>query len=195
MTQSLPAHTPADPASRMLVLLERHSAAYPQIEEELRRHRALAASLAEQRLRAEQTLGAWQAALARRWSCEVAAQRAYSAVQSEIIAHCDAALSGPLLLSTLSSATRTPSGLLDELRRLEVTVTLLALRYPLSDEGRARLRTVGDELAQAIARTDACEAERRSALSEQRVVANLLEGARSRAQRLLSRYDLEAEPG
>lgn len=195
MTHPLTLHPDATALTGQVAdLLARHSGRHPVLAEELRHHHALVEALSEQRRRAEGALLAWQAALARRWSCEVAAQRATQEVRRLLDAlEADATPYGGLLAPTRPDDARTPRGLLEELRRLEVALELLAPRAPLAAEAHPRLRQAGDELEAAITQTDGCEAERRSLVSEQRVVAQLIERSDERARRLLARHAGEGE--
>lgn len=196
MTHPLTLHPdPSDATSQVVDLLERHCGRHPVLAEELRRHHALAEALACQRNRAEHALLTWQAALARRWSCEVAAQRAVRAVQRQLAERSggDTTFSA-LLASAHPDAARTAHGLLQEVRRLAVALELLAPQAAFAAETQAQLRRAADELEVAIARTDACEAERRSVVSEQRVVAQLIERSQERARRLLARHAGDGEP-
>lgn len=195
MTQPLTLHAdPSAMASQMVDLLERHCGRHPTLAEELRRHHALAEALADQRHRAEHALLAWQTSLARRWSCEVAAQRAARAVQRRLadLPEHDGAY-GALLAAPDPTAPRTPEGLLQDVRRLEAALELLAPRRPFAAEALPKLRRAGDELATAIDQTARCEAERRSVVSEQRVVAQLIERSHERARRLLDHHAREAD--
>jgi hypothetical protein len=186
-----PSPNPSDMVTQMVDLLERHRDRHPCFDEELRRHRTIAQAIAGQQQRAEQALSDWQAALARRWACEVAAQRAYRSVQLQLDAYRHDAACSALLASALTGAIGTPRALLDEVRRLEAALELLSPRPTFAAEARTRLRAVGDELEAAIAQTELCEAVRRSLASEQRVVSNLLERSNERARQLLG--SLEGE--
>ncbi len=180
-----PSPNPSDMVTQMVDLLERHRDRHPFLDEELRRHRAIAQAMAGQQQRTEQALSDWQVALARRWACEVSAQRAYRSVQLQLDAYQHDTASSALLTSAFTGAIGTPRALLDEVRRLEAAIELLSPRPSFAAEARARLHTVGDELQAAIAQTDRCEAARRSMASEQRVVSHLLERSNERARQLL----------
>jgi hypothetical protein len=174
--------------SRLVSLLERHSEHFPPLAEELAQQRALAELLAEHHRRGECALSAWRAALSLRWEREVDAQRAYSAVQRELAA-CyggDPAYA-QLIAPAHPGGASTPSDLLHEVRRLEASLELLAPRPPFAAAAAARLRAAASALAAAIERSARCEAERRSVVSEQRMVANLYERAYDRARRQLAR--------
>ncbi|NTU77834.1 MAG: hypothetical protein HGA45_00280 [Chloroflexales bacterium] len=195
MTQTLRfTPTTTDAASQLIDLLERHRDRCPYLEEDLARYRTLSATLADQRCRGEHALGAWRTALARRWDCEVAAQRVYSAVQRQLGAcYGDDPAYGQLIAPAQPAAVGTPGALLREVRRLEAALELLAPRPQFADEGRARLRAAANDLAAAIEQTDRYEALRRSALAEQRVVASLLERACARARRALAKHMPDAD--
>lgn len=180
---------PPDAAHRLVALLERHCAAFPVLEEDLAQQRSLAQVLAEHRLRDEQLLGAWRAAISRRWQCEVSAQRAYSAVQRQLSAYYGAdAAYAQLLAPAHPSNASTPSDLLHEVRRLEASLELLTAHPPFAAEAMRLLRAAGDDLARAIDETSRYEVERRSLQIEQRMAANLYERAYGRARRQLAHY-------
>jgi hypothetical protein len=193
VTQTL--HLPSanlDTTNRMIATLERHRDAYPFLDEDLARHRTLSAALSDQRLRSEYALSLWRTALARRWSCEVAAQRVYHTIQQQL----DAAYGADptysqLLAPAQPAAGNTPSALLQEVRRLEAALALLAPRPLFADTGRAQLRAVADDLAAAIAQSDHCEAERRSRLVELHLTSNMLERVSERTRRTLTHYRLD----
>lgn len=190
MTQTL--YTPTtrtDEAHQMIDLLERHRGAYPFLEEDLARHQALLAALADQSRRSEHALDLWRAALARRWSCEVAAQRAYDTVQRQLSAfYGDDPAYSQLIAPAQPSTLCTPAALLHEVRRLDAALELMSPRPLFADEGRERLQAAADDLAAAINQTDRCEAERRSMLAQQRVASSLLERAYERTRRRLAPY-------
>lgn len=178
-----------DAASRLVALLERHSATFPSLEEELSQQRALAQVLAEHRQRSEQALSAWRAAISQRWDCEVGAQRAYGAVQRQLADYYGADPAyAQLIAPAHPGGASTPADLLHEVRRLVASLELLTPRPPFADEATARLQAATQELARAIDQTARCEAERRSILTEQRIAANLYERAYDRARRHLVRY-------
>lgn len=185
--------TLSDTTKPLADLLEPYRGRHPQIDEELKRHSTLCAAAADRRERAHEALLAWQDALARRWACEVAAQRAYLAVLRQLGTFGGAhAPYGPLLASVHLGEASTPRALLAEVRRLAATLALLDPRPPFGCEAQAQLGAAGDQLEAAIAQTDSCEAERRSLLSEQRVVGALLERAHERARRLIDDLGPEA---
>lgn len=181
-----------DPTRQMIATLERHRDAYPFLDEDLARHRALSAALVAQALQSEYALSQWRTALARRWDCEVAAQRVYHKIQQQLDATygADPAYS-QLLAPAQPAAGNTPRALLHEVRRLEAALGLLAPRPLFADTGRTQLRTVAENLAAAIAQTDQCEAERRNRLVEQRLTANMLERVSERTRRTLTHYMLD----
>lgn len=161
----------------MIVRLERQ----PILAEELGRRHVLAEALAARHLLAEQALSTWRAALARRWHCEVAAQRAYKAAQRQLAAHRGDSPAEPFTPAN-PGAESTPRGLLNEVRRVVDVLELLAAEQPFATAALVGLRAAGDELEAAIALTDSCEAERRRLMSEERVVARLLERVEQRVE-------------
>lgn len=176
MTHPLSPASLPEPGAQPSARLERE----PSIAEEARRHQLLSEALSAQRQLADQARAAYRAALARRWSCEVAAQRAYKAAQRALAAHGGAAPSEPFAPAS-AGADSTPRGLLAETRRTAGLLEQIAPSPAFAVEGLVRLRIAGDELEAAIIETDACEAERRRLASEERVVARLLELAERRS--------------
>lgn len=177
----------SEAASRLVALLERYRETYPTLDEELARQRSLTDTMAEHHRRGEQTRSAWQAALSNRWEREVAAQRAYSAVQRQLVTYYGPDPAYAQLIAPARPASAcTASDLLYDLRRLGASLELLAPQPPFATAAITRLRTAADELALAIDATARCEAERRAVLSEQRIAANLYERAYDRAQRHLA---------
>jgi hypothetical protein len=178
-----------DAASRLLAALEHHRDTHPLLDEELSRQRTLAAAMAEQRQRDEQSLSHWRAAISRRWECEVKAQRAYTSIERQLSAYYgDDAAYAQLIAPAHPASSSTASDLLHDVRRLEASLELLSPRPPFAAEAIARLRAVAEDLGTAIDLTVRCEVERRSVLTDQRIAANLYERAYDRARQLLARH-------
>lgn len=177
-----------DAASHLVLLLERHSEAFPQLERELRQQRALAQTVAEHLQRGERALAAWRVALSRRWECEVHAQRVYSRVQRQLGDYLGPdPLYAQLIAPAHQPSASTPSDLLHELRRLTASLELLVPRPPFADEAADQLQAAAQRLAWSIEETTRCEAERRGVLTEQRIAINLYNQAYDRARCLLAR--------
>ncbi|MCX7791386.1 MAG: hypothetical protein N2378_12160 [Chloroflexaceae bacterium] len=181
---------PVVEATRGLVtLLERHRADFPQLGEELERHRRLSDTLAERRERSAQALMAWRAALARRWGCEVAAQRIYADAQRLLRRYYQ---DSPAHVRVVAPAhpdhVRTADALLQEVLRLAATLEVLALPPPFAADLRADLRAAADDLAAAIEQTRRCEVERRRLHTEEQMAAQMALQASERSRRLLSQY-------
>jgi hypothetical protein len=178
-----------DATFRLISLLERHSDQLPLLDEELTRHRSIAHAMVEQTRRAEISLNAWRVALAHRWDCEIAAQRAYSVLLRQLGLYYGGDPAYILLIAPPNpGAAITPAELLRDMRRLEASLELLSPRPPFADEAGERLRRSADDLALAIEQTDRCEAERRSILAEQRLASQLLQRAYERTHSLLTRH-------
>lgn len=179
----------SEASSQLLLLLERHCNAFPPLREELASHRALTHTLAKQQLRSAQALRAWRAAIARRWVCEIAAQRLYDQAQHQFHHHYrDDPAYAQLIAPGHSGAASTAVDLLHELRRIAAALELLTPRPPFAAELLADLHASATDLEAAIDHTRRCEAERRSLLSEERVAAKLFAQACERSRRLLSQY-------
>jgi hypothetical protein len=178
-----------DATFRLIDLLERHSDQLPLLDEELERHRNIAHAMAGQTHQAEIALSAWRVALARRWDCEIAAQRTYSVVLRQLSLYYGGDPAYTLLIAPpRPGAAITPAELLRHVRRLDASLDLLTPRPPFADEAGRQLRVSADELAVAIDQTERREGERRSLLAEQRLASQLLQRAYERTHSLLTRY-------
>jgi len=179
----------AEATGGLVALLERHCADFPQLGEELERQRRLRDTVAEQRERSAQALAAWRAALARRWRCEVAAQRIYADAQRRLRRYYnDRPSHARLVAPGHPDHARTPGGLLQEVLRLAATLEVLAPSLPCAAELRADLRAAADDLAAAIEQTEHCEIERRRLHTAERMAAQMALRASERSRRLLSQY-------
>ncbi|MGQ9927696.1 MAG: hypothetical protein ACUVS4_12615 [Chloroflexaceae bacterium] len=186
----------AEATGGLVALLERHRADFPQLGEELERQRRLHDTLSEQRERSAQALAAWRAALARRWDCEIAAQRVYADAQCELRRYYrDRPSHARLVAPAHPDHARTPGGLLRELLRLAATLEVLAPSLPCAAELRAGLCAAADDLAAAIEQTERCEIERRRLHTAERMAAQMALQASERSRRLLSQYVGEEAPG
>jgi hypothetical protein len=187
--QQLLATTLQDATFRLINLLERYSEQIPLLDEELDRHHRIAHAMVEQTQRAELSLNAWRVALAHRWDCEIAAQRAYNGMLRQLGLYYGGDPAYIMLIALPNSdAVITPTELLRNMRRLEASLELLTPRPPFADEVGERLHRSADELALAIEQTDRCETERRSILAEQRLASQLLQRAYERTHSLLTRH-------
>jgi hypothetical protein len=181
---------PVAEATRSLVtLLEHHCADFPQLREELECHRRLNDTLVDQRERSAQALMAWRAALARRWRCEVAAQRIYADAQRQLRHYYH---DRPSYVRVVAPAhrdhARTADALLQEVLRLAATLEVLTPPLPCAADLCADLRAAADDLAAAIEQTERCEIERRRQRTVERIAAQMALQASERSRRLLSEY-------
>lgn len=183
-------HFPVVEATRgLVVLLERHSAAFPQLGEELERHRRLSDALAEQRARSAQALTAWRSALARRWRCEIAAQRIFTEARRKLRRYYrDSPAHARVLDLAHSDHAYTPGALLQEMLRLAATLEVVAPLPPFAAELRAELRAAADDLAAAIEQTADWEVELRRRHTAERMAMQMALQASERSRRLLSQY-------
>lgn len=174
-------------AHNLIQLLERHRTTLPFADEEIAYYTDLRNSLDAQRQRSEETLSAWRSALSRRWACEVAGQRVLIHVQRKIVAlYGDDTASIRVLAPSRAASPMTPSDLLNDLRRLEASIALLMPRPPFADESLGQLADAAERLAASIDETASCEAERRTALLDQRLALSLYERACGRTRQLLA---------
>lgn len=184
-----------DTINGLVALLERHCDTYPALSEELRRHRTLSRILAQHEDLAARALSAWRAAISERWEREVQAQRVYRLAQQQLGAYYGADPAYTQLIAPAHpGGAITPGELLHELRRIEASLELLLPRPPFAAALLAELQAAREALARAMERTEACEAERRNVLAEQRIAVNLYERAYDRSRRLIVRYLGEQAP-
>jgi len=165
---------PADPLNQIITLLEQLRNRLPFAEEELAYHTQLRAMLAEQQEQSAAALAAWRTALARRWECEVQAQRLYTYVRQQVI---DAvgtdAPCWQLVEESPADGAWMATDLLNNLRRLAIVVDLIQPALPSHKAIQAELQTMAARLAHAIQETERCEEERRRVQAEQRMLNEL----------------------
>ncbi len=179
----------AEANRRLVTLLERHCADFPCLCEELDRHRRLSDALAEQRERSAEALVAWRSALARRWRCEVAAQRIYADAQRQLRRYYQNSPSHARVVGPAHPDRPCTAGaLLQEVLRLAATLEVLAPLPPFAADLRADLRAAAADLAAAIEQTERCEVERRRLRTAERIATQMVLQASERSHRLLSQY-------
>jgi hypothetical protein len=187
MTQAATNPFAPEGAHNLIKLLERHRTTLPFADEEIAYYTDLRNSLDAQRQHSEETLSAWRSSLSRRWECEVTGQRVLIHVQRKIVAlYGDDAVSMRVIAPGRLASAMTPSDLLNDLRRLEASIALLMPRPPFADETLAQLADAATRLSTAIDDTARCEAERRTALLDQRLALSLYERACGRTRQLLA---------
>ncbi|MBX0329866.1 hypothetical protein K2Z83_19565 [Oscillochloris sp. ZM17-4] len=189
MTQPPRETTSHDAVAQLITMLEMRRSELPFADEELARHRALRSALEEQDALGEQSLAEWRQALSQRWRAEVIGQRAYIAIQQQISSYFgNDALYLQLVAPSQPASALTAGNLLSDMRRLEASLALLRPRPPFAEESLAQLREAGDRLSAAIEWSEHCEAERRRALIEQRLAANLYERVCQKTRRLMAAH-------
>lgn len=173
--------------ARLVSLLERHRSEFPQLGEELDRHRMLSTALAEQHRRSAEALQAWRAAIAHRWRCEVAAQRVLMEVHRRLCTYYN---NDPdschIFAPDTANRACTPKDLLLDLRRLAAALEMLGLSASIPPSLRDRLQTAIVDLAAAIDQTERYEYERRQILAAKRMTSQMVAQAYARSLRLLS---------
>jgi hypothetical protein len=178
---------PLEHTNRVIALLEQHRSYLPFADEDLARHRQLREALTEQNQRSEQALHGWRAALSQRWSCEIAGQRTYNAIQRQLDEfYGEHAPYLQLLAATQLGVASTANELLVSLRRCEASLRLLSPAPPFAAEALQSLVRVIDELANTVDETSHWEATRRNVLIEQRMAAQLCFQAQSKTRRRLA---------
>ena len=74
-------------SARLIAILERHHKDVPEIEGLLTAHRTTHHQMTTSYHASEDAIAAWRAALARRWTCEIAARRLYKQTLRQIVQH------------------------------------------------------------------------------------------------------------
>lgn len=180
---------PADPLNQIITLLEQLRNRLPFAEEELVYHTQLRAMLAEQQAQSAAALAAWRTALAKRWECEVQAQRLYTHVRQQVIeiVGTDAPCL-QLLEAAPAEGAWMATDLLNNLRRLTVVVDLIQPAPLFYKQVRAELQAIADRLANAIQETERCEEERRRVQAEQRMLIELCQRSYRRTRQRIATH-------
>lgn len=179
-----------DAAHSLVKQLERHRAIMPFAEEELASHTLLRLSLEEHQRRSEEALCNWRSALARRWDCEIVAQRTYTNVQRQL-----GSFYGPgsaylqMVAPAHAGSALTPTDLLLDLRRLEASLGLLSPEPPFARTYLMELANVICQLDAAISETIRYEAERRSVQLDHRLAIKIYQRACKRIEQLLGDFE------
>ncbi len=176
-------------SNRMVALLERYRTDLPFVDKELTLHQSLRHELETHQRAGERSLAEWRQALARRWECEIAGQRFYMHMHRQLCDYFGA--DSPYLKIMLPDNTRsarTAVELLNDLRRLQASLEILQPQPPFVCLELPALTQVCTDLEEALNWTQRCEAQRRTAMLEQRLAHNVYYHARAQTQRLLNEY-------
>ncbi len=191
MIATFPASNDAIADSRqLLTALEARRAELPFADQVIAAHASLHQELEGSYTTSQQAVGAWRAALARRWDAEVAGRRLYKQIVRQLDAQSGAGGRSPVALLVRGSGESeiSPAQLLDDLRRLGA---LLALHAPPIADAALLLRHVeaaSADLEDAIGQTEVTERRRRSSVLDNRMARDVYQRIRSETYRALETY-------
>lgn len=177
-------------AERIIQLLEQRHDELPFAKELLATYRPAYQELARSKAYVEDSVAAWQAALAQRWACEVAGSRVFKHISQQLVAFYGSADAPEVQLVACGGAEehRTPSELLTDLRRMAAALQISQAQLPFAEQRLQELTQTCAALDIAIAETSAREAERRIAVLEQRIVQEAQRRLRGAAQQQLTTF-------
>lgn len=189
MSRIVPLHTVLDDASHLIATLEQFRTQLPFADEELSYFHALRHKLVEHQSTSEKTLTEWRRALAWRWDCEVAGQRLFLQIRRDLI-DCFGANAPQLQLVAPSqtNSARTAAELLDDLRRLYASLTVMQPRPPFAGQRLSELAVACKNLSEALSQTSFWENERRSAILDQRLTFQAYQRAYDQTRQRLDDY-------
>lgn len=184
----LPAPADAVEESRRLIaLLEQRRHELPFADHFLAVHTPTHRNLQRSEEVSTRALLAWRAALARRWNCEIAARKLHKQVYRQYVEHFGGA--GAPEVQLLSHGTGTPisspAEILRDLQRLRTAIELHRHHLPFAGEYLPALSSMCQALKQAIDEAERCEAARRNAVLDRRMVYEVYRRARSETYRAL----------
>ncbi len=148
-------------SARLIAILERHHQDVPEIESLLTAHRTTHYQMATSYRASEDAIAAWRAALARRWTCEIAARRLHKQTLRQIVQHYGTAEAPTIRLISRggAEADSTPAELLEDMRRLHAVLSLEVESLPFAGQ---RLNEIAQSCAALeTAIHDVAESERR----------------------------------
>jgi hypothetical protein len=133
-------------SARLIAILERHHKDVPEIEGLLTAHRTTHHQMTTSYHASEDAIAAWRAALARRWTCEIAARRLYKQTLRQIVQHYGTAETPTIRLISRggAEADSTPAELLEDMRRLHAVLSLESAIHDVAESERRRRTAVLD---------------------------------------------------
>lgn len=158
-------------SAKLIAILERHHNDAPEIEALLDAHRATHHQMTISYHTSEEAIAAWRAALARRWTCEIAARRLYKQTLRQLVQHYGTAETPTIRLISRggAEADSTPAELLEDMRRLHAVLSLEAATLPFAEQRLAEIVQSCETLERAIDEVAACERQRRTAVLDLRI--------------------------
>lgn len=191
---SLLAADPLMESRRFITLLEQHAAGLPFAAEHLELHRRTWQALEHCQHRSDTAVATWRTALAHRWEREVAGRRLYKQIYRQYVEFYGSADCPEVqrIADGHSDSNASPADLLIDLRRLHADLAL----HPAAPFV-ARCSDVLHACATlelALHEASRCEAERRSAVLERRIVQESFRRACLHTQRAISEHFSSAIP-
>jgi hypothetical protein len=177
-------------SERLIAALERRRAELPFVDDVLALHQPRHRDLETSRLRSEQAVDAWRAALARRWECEVAGRRIYKLIVRQLVEHYGSAAVPEIQMLSRgeAEANSSPSELLHDLRRLQAALAMGASSLPFAAQRLAEIEQTCTALEVAIGEAEICEAQRRTAVLDRRMAQEAYRRARAATRRALAAH-------
>ena len=177
-------------SQRLIAALERRRNELPFADEALAIHHPTHRDLERSRIKSDDAVDAWRAALARRWECEVAGRRLYKQTLRQLADYYggDEAPEVQLLSRGEAEVNSSPVELLRDLRRLQAALDMSAELLPFAGQRRADVEQVCAALEAAIAEAQDCEAQRRAAVLERRMAQEAYRRARATTQLALLKH-------
>jgi hypothetical protein len=158
-------------SARLIAILERHRNDVPEIEGLLTAHRTTHHQMTTSYHASEDAIAAWRAALARRWTCEIAARRLYKQTLRQIVQHYGTAETPTIRLISRggAEADSTPAELLEDMRRLHAVLSLEAATLPFAGQRLVEIAQSCAALESAIHDVAESERRRRTAVLDLRI--------------------------
>lgn len=158
-------------SAKLIAILERHHKDAPEIEALLDAHRATHHQMTTSYQTSEEAIASWRAALARRWTCEIAARRLYKQTLRQLVQYYGTAETPTVRLISRggAEADSTPAELLEDMRRLHAVLSLEAATLPFAEQRLAEIAQSCETLERAINDVAECERRRRAAVLDLRI--------------------------
>lgn len=174
-------------SAKLIALLERYQKDVPEIEALLDAHRSTHHQMTSSYHTSEEAIAAWRAALARRWTCEIAARRLYKQTLRQLVQHYGTpdAPTVRLISRGGAEADSTPTELLDDMRRLHAALSLEVATLPFAEQRLAEIAHSCEMLERAINDVAEYERRRRTAVLDLRIAREVYRRMRREACQML----------
>ncbi|MGQ9549025.1 MAG: hypothetical protein ACUVSY_14970 [Roseiflexus sp.] len=175
-------------SARLIAILERYHRDVPEIESLLAAHRTTHQQMTASYHASEDAIAAWRTALARRWTCEIAARRLYKQTLRQIVQHYGSAEAPTIRLISRggAEADSTPSELLEDMRRLHTVLSLEASVLPFAEQRLAEITQSCAALETAINDVAESERRRRTAVLDLRIAREVYRRMRHETYQMLA---------